>query len=398
VLKPPIPESEAKRLAALRGLGILDSPPEAEFDDIVQIASAVCGVPIALITLVDEHRQWFKAKVGIDATETARDIAFCAHAILDDEVFVVHDAREDERFADNPLVTGGPGVQFYAGAPLTLPSGDRVGTLCLIDAIPRAFTDEMRKTLLALKRQVESQLALRAHAAALARANAAMVALQVQKERLVQFVVHDMKNALSGVSLNAEAIASMVTPGTDVALAAADMVESSAHLGRMVADMLDIGAAELGTPMQFQPKTFPAGALFSDIAKTFATSFRDNELSLVHTGDDVVLRADAYLLRRVLENVVANALRFAPKGSTLSLEAARDGAIARIYVTDEGPGIPKSKREAIFDLYTSGSTAPTNRGLGLAFCRAAMTAQGGRITVDDAPRRGTRFAIEVSAG
>jgi signal transduction histidine kinase len=398
VLIPRIPEGEAKRLRALRDLRILDSAPEAAFDDIVQIASALCGVPIAVVTLVDEHRQWFKAKVGIDATETARDLAFCAHAILDDEVFVVHNAREDERFADHPFVTGGPRVQFYAGAPLTLPSGDRVGTLCLIDAVPRVLTDEMRKTLLALKRQVESQLALRAHAADLARANAAMAALQVQKERLVQFVVHDMKNALSGVLLNAEAIASMVTPGTDVALAAADMVESSAHLGRMVADMLDIGAAELGTPMRFEPKTFQAGALFVEIARTFATSLRDNNLSLVHTGDDVVLRADSYLLRRVLENLVANALRFAPKGSTLSLEAARDGAIVRIYVSDEGPGVPESKREAIFDLYTSGSTMPTNRGVGLAFCRAAMTAQGGRITLDDVQRHGSRFAVEVAAG
>ena len=133
----PLPADEAERLAALRGYAILDTPPEENFDRIVRLACRLFSVPIALISLVDENRQWFKARQGLEATETPRDVAFCAHAILEDGVLVVPDATQDQRFADNPLVQGGPGIRFYAGAPLISPTGQRIGTLCLIDTISR---------------------------------------------------------------------------------------------------------------------------------------------------------------------------------------------------------------------------------------------------------------------
>lgn len=135
----PIPLDDAARLAALHALLILDTPPEERFDKIVAFAAAEFDVPIATITLVDARRQWFKAKVGTEVCETGRDISFCGHAILQPEIMVVPDAREDARFADNPLVTGDPFIRFYAGAPLQLPSGARLGTLCLIDRVPRTL-------------------------------------------------------------------------------------------------------------------------------------------------------------------------------------------------------------------------------------------------------------------
>ncbi|ALS63356.1 hypothetical protein AT302_17335 [Pandoraea norimbergensis] len=152
---------EAARLAALRRYDILDSSPEPAFDRIVRIASYVLGTPISLVSLIDESRQWFKAKQGIDATQTPRSMAFCAHAILSDDVLVVPDAHADRRFADNPLVTGDPHIRFYAGAPLRTPEGHRLGTLCVIDRRPRTLDAEMRGLLADLSALVVDELELR---------------------------------------------------------------------------------------------------------------------------------------------------------------------------------------------------------------------------------------------
>ncbi|MDQ8038255.1 MAG: sensor domain-containing diguanylate cyclase [Pedobacter sp.] len=158
----PLPADELARLATLRKYDVLDTPPEQAFDDAVKLASVICGTPIALVTLIDESRQWFKAKIGLDGTETERDHAFCAHAILEPQhVMVVPDATQDPRFVDNPYVTGDPEVRFYAGAPLVSPSGHAMGTLCVIDSAPRAMADDKRDALAAIARTVSAQLELR---------------------------------------------------------------------------------------------------------------------------------------------------------------------------------------------------------------------------------------------
>lgn len=152
---------EEDRLAVLETYNIMDTAPQAEFDDIVELAAQICDVPIALISLVDDRRQWFKARVGVDATETPREVAFCAHAIQQAEVFVVNDATQDARFAENPLVTGDPNLRFYAGAPLETPDGYPLGTLCVLDNRPREISAGQQRSLAALARQVITQLELR---------------------------------------------------------------------------------------------------------------------------------------------------------------------------------------------------------------------------------------------
>jgi GAF domain-containing protein len=155
---PLTPVNEILRLDTLRALHILDTAPEERFDRLTRIAKRLFDVPIVLVSLVDTHRQWFKSCIGIDATETTRDISFCAHAIHGDDIFEIPDARNDARFADNPLVLHSPGIRFYAGCPLNGGNGAKLGTLCLIDTRPRMLDAEGRSLLRDLARMTETEL------------------------------------------------------------------------------------------------------------------------------------------------------------------------------------------------------------------------------------------------
>ncbi len=162
-----LPENEPERLAALERAGLLDQPRSADLDDVVEIAASMFSTPIALVSLVDAERQWFAASIGLDAPETPRCDAFCAHSILEPPIFVVDDATMDERFAGNPLVTGPPDIRFYAGAVVRSADGYALGTLCVIDRVPREFSDVERLNLRGLAADVERHIVRRGRPASI---------------------------------------------------------------------------------------------------------------------------------------------------------------------------------------------------------------------------------------
>ena len=157
----PVPANEAERLRTLRAYKILDTKPEERFDELTQLAALICGTPISLISLIDANRQWFKSRFGLDLRETPRAQAFCTHAIMQPEMFVAPDASKDERFAQNPLVTGDLHVRFYAGAPLAARDGNLLGTICVMDREPHTLTDAQKKALQILGRLVIANIELK---------------------------------------------------------------------------------------------------------------------------------------------------------------------------------------------------------------------------------------------
>ena len=196
-----IPENEEERLRILNSYKILDTLPEEDYDAIAKIASKICNTPIALISLVDKDRQWFKSNHGLEAKETPRELAFCAHSILNpDDLFVINDATKDDRFSDNPLTTEAPNVIFYAGAPLNSSEGHTIGTLCVIDNKPNDLNETQKEALRLLAKQVVSLLDLRKRNHELRNVNKKVTSLNEQLNNFAYRLTHDLKSPISGVN------------------------------------------------------------------------------------------------------------------------------------------------------------------------------------------------------
>ncbi len=405
LLRTMDPTDESDRLHALHSCNILDSAPEPEFDALVKHAARIARVPTALVSLVDEARQWFKARVGMAVSETPRTISFCGHTIRQSTPLVVEDARVDPRFADNPLVTGDPGIVFYAGWPLVTHEGFALGSLCVIDQVPRRLTVAQHEAMALLARQVVLSLELRraptqgieivSPLSELADDSASRQNADRARSRLAQLVVHDLKNPLTAIASNAAFVLDTAHLTGEQGDAIRDVLDSANRMQAMLLDLLDIGRSGSGDG---QLVARPQAINFTQLVRSVVGNGTDHATRTtirVECERDLKFRADPSLFARVLANLVDNARRHAPSDSTVVISARHQHRGLLVAVADVGDGIADENKRRVFDRYVQldPGNERTGRGLGLVFCKLAVEAHGGKIYVENNAPRGARFCI-----
>lgn len=413
-------DHETQRLAALQAYRILDTAPEEEYDDLVALAAQFCEAPMASITLVDETRQWFKARIGLSDPQTPRTVSFCSQAIAtgDNDLFVVNDARLDPRFSHYANVTGAPGIRFYAGAPLITPDGFALGTLCIIDRQPRTLTPEQSRALRVLRRHVVNALELRrlTHRQsgyidqlqetqrALETARAEAVAATSAKSLFLATMTHEIRTPMN-------AVIGMTTLLRDSELTGlqrecVDTIHASGSIMlTLVNDILDFSKIEAGR-LELALAPFAVADLIKSSINLLSGAAKNKGLALV-TQLDAGLCAqvvgDETRLRQILVNLLANAVKFTARGGiTLSAHTTPrpDGQLdLSISVTDTGIGIAPAQLARLFQVYSQ-AEASTSReyggtGLGLAISQRLAALHGGRVEARSTPGEGSTFTLTV---
>ncbi|WP_293682412.1 GAF domain-containing hybrid sensor histidine kinase/response regulator [uncultured Phenylobacterium sp.] len=387
-------------MAVLSATGLLDTPPEVAFDSIIALASSLAGTPIAMVSLVDVHRQWFKAKLGLETSETPREDAFCAHAIAQEGVMWVADAAADPRFSGNPLVLGAPHIRFYAGAPMTV-RGQRIGTVCVISDHPRApdrgLIDKLGMLAALASNECEHRLSLHEMDDARREATAASRA----KSQFLANMSHELRTPLNGVV----GVASVLNL-SELDFEQHEMVgliqTSGRNLAALLDDVLDISRIE-GDQLELRLGAFRLDDTIQTAMDAFRRPAAEKGLSIAFEGaNGKAYLGDSVRIGQIVSNLVSNAVKFTDAGSVtvgLRSEANSDGDRLCIDVTDTGPGFAMEMSERLFDRFEQGDGSMTRRhggaGLGLAISRSLAEMMGGALVARSTPGEGACFTLSL---
>ncbi len=379
-----LPENEISRLASLYGYDILDSEQEGIFDELTELAADIFDAPIALISLVDESRQWFKARVGLDAEQTPRDVAFCSHAILQPGVFVVPDTLEDDRFADNPLVTGDPHIRFYAGAPLYTAEGHGLGTLCVIDREPREITPKQQRALSVLRTHVLKLLEMR-------RMTRELELSYQELESFSYSLSHDIRTPLRAITGFSQILlddhAEELSPEANRLLGR--ICHSGLRMDQLTTDILNLARQSRQLP-DFQQ--LDLSALAHQVVDEFNNANPKRPLEVkVQTGLHAM--ADPGLLRVVLTNLFDNAHKFTAKTAKPLIEfgALEHEQTTVFFVRDNGIGFEMAYAGKLFQPFQrlhEEEDYPGN-GIGLATVKRIIERHGGKTWLESYVNAGT---------
>ncbi len=391
---PAASQPEAARLAAVRALALLDTPPEERFDRIVRLACRVLRTPIALIALVDATRVWFKARQGTDLPEVPRNGSFCHHAVQSDRTLLVRDAARDPRFTTSPLVTGPPGARFYAGQPLHGPQGLPVGTLCVMDRRPRAFRSADVQALRDLAAWAEAELGrgpLRAEGATpeqVARTERA-------RREFVSVLSHEVRTALTGIQGFSEMMRDEEFSLAEMKEFAADIHQDAVRLDRLIGDLLELDRLESGRAA-LQREPVDLNAVVADAVAAFRREVPTPAVAVVLDPAGPVARGDRDRLVQAVTHLLSNAAERAPVGTEITVSTRVADAHAQVCVRDEGPPIPPDALARVFERVGRSERAPGARtGLGLLLVRQIVHLHGGRAWAESAPGEATTFLITV---
>lgn len=394
-----VPLEEDERIAALYELDVLDTPPEAGTDRIVHLAARLFGAPIAVISLVDRDRQWFKACLGLDACETPREQAFCAHAILSDEALVVPDATRDERFADNPLVLGEPGIRFYCGVPLSVDGGQRIGTLCVIDRVARTATAQQIQDLRSLGDLASDFLKLRRYAHEIDRTNLDLSRSNADLAQFSYAVSHDLRAPLRHISGFLGLLRERLDADLDEE--SREMfrhIDSASHkMNALVEDLILLCRADAAPE---ESGAVPVEEGLGDALVLLEGEIRESTADVVVSPLPIV-RAARASMTQLFANLIGNAIKYRAPDSPLvvEIEAEARGSEWVISVLDNGIGLSKESCDEVFDIFRRLDPADERggNGIGLSVCERIVARNGGRIWAEPRESGGTAFRFTVPA-
>lgn len=393
----PVPENEVARIEKLRYYNILDSASEDMFDDLTKLAALILEVPICALSLIDEHRQWFKSIVGLDSSETSREVSFCQYTIMQKDILEVPDATKDERFKDNPLVTGNPAIRFYSGAPLQDEDGVTIGSFCVIDSKPRKLSASQQQLLQLISNTAMKLIQLR-------REKMEVEKLTIIKDEFISNMSHEIRTPLNAIigfndllsktSLNKEQTNFLNTVSV-----------ATHNLKNIINDVLDVSKLE-GNKIQLENRPFSITALVQHIIKLQSPSAKLKNLRLLSSLDHDLpnyVYGDETRLTQILNNLVSNALKFTEDGyvevrAMVSSKQSESTTIL-LEVKDTGIGIPQEKKQQIFERFEQAEISTSRlyggTGLGLNIVEKLVTLFGGEVKLESEEGKGSLFSFEL---
>lgn len=433
---PPWPPEETNRLAALKSYNILDSLPEADYDDLTRLAATICQTPIALISLVDDRRQWFKSHHGLSIQETPREFAFCAHNIIDPFTpLIVHDAGQDERFAHNPLVTGEPHIVFYAGEPLVDANGLALGSLCVIDNQDKQLTADQLGALKILAKQVVNLLELRktnqrltdseaqyrhqniqleqqaqARIRSLEEANQDLLRSNENLQQFAYIASHDLQEPLRKIQLLSTHLQTKYGPvlEADGQHTLSRLATVGARMSSLIRDLLVFARISI---QQVPRQAVSLNQLIEEVLSDLSVSLEETQAQIESESLPTV-QGDAMQLRQLFQNLISNALKFRRPSvrphirlSTSEVSSAdlpdhvnpsvQDPTYFCISVSDNGIGFEEKYVDRIFQVFQRlhGHNEFAGTGIGLAICQKVVTNHGGAISGQSRVGHGATFSV-----
>jgi signal transduction histidine kinase len=396
---------EDERLNALKDYLVMDSLPEIDFDELTQLASDICQTPISLVSLIDNHRQWFKSKVGLDTKETKKAVAFCSHTILQDEVFIVEDSSKDERFFDNPLFLSAPHVRFYAGVALKTPDGLPLGTLCAIDSVPRKLTPVQISTLKTLSKQVMAQLELRRLIKKQKVQVKELESLNQDKDRFLTIVSHDMRAPFCGLIGMSQLLLSDIEDSDykfnkDELYEMVDAIHISAQSAYNFADNLLRWASLEGGHKYPVSENFILTQLIQPVFDNLSSFAKQKKVELTFEGSmEVNCKSDLNILKCIILNLLNNGIKFSKINSQVKVSFESSELVDTIKVQDSGVGMSIDKLNDLKDLgkcdSTLGTEGENGAGVGLSLCFQFIKKLNAQITIESTLGEGSIFFVII---
>jgi signal transduction histidine kinase len=399
MLVPPIPNNETLRIRALKDYSILDTLPEKEYDDITQLASQICGTPISLIGLIDENRQWYKSKYGIDGDESPRDVTFCGHAIINpNEIMTVKDSRLDQRFFDNPNVLGEPKVVFYAGIPLVSPDGYALGTLCVVDHKPKELSSRQIKALKALSNQVVSLFELRKTKMLLEKSANDLKIKNQELEVFANVAAHDIKSPLNNITSITEILLSDFSDNlTEDAKMFVGMLHSCSETLRNLVDGI-LKHSKTEFILNEAREVISLRPAIDEIRSLLDVK---NQYQFIDNFNDCDVYINKVAFQQIMLNLMANSIKYNNKEQVvIEVGFSENSDFYQFYIKDNGAGIRREDMQKMFNIFevltAEDRFGNRGNGIGLSTVKKLVEGLGGQIGVESQIGKGTKISFTLA--